>query len=168
MRAGDELGIPYERHGDDLISPAEVAYRIERLRTFAKTAVALAAGERIAGWWRHGAHPTDEATAADRYAEALNGPLGAYAVRVAFGDRAPELAPPATAFTAACLQIANDRSKAVAYLTCASETCGRTFTKQRGRAVNGEHHTKGVRFCSRACALAQTQRERRGAGGGCG
>ena len=53
------------------------------------------------------------------------------------------------------------RATAVVYLTCASETCGRTFTKQRGRAMNGEHHTKGVRFCSRACALAQTQRERR-------
>ena len=77
-RAGDELAVPYERHGDDLISPAEVAYRIELLRLFAKTAVALAAGERIAGWWRHRAHPTDEATASHRYAEALNGPLGAY------------------------------------------------------------------------------------------
>ena len=28
VAAGDELGVPYERHGDDLVSPAEVAYRV--------------------------------------------------------------------------------------------------------------------------------------------
>ncbi len=160
--AGDGLGIPYEQHGDDLICPAEVAYRIQRLRTFAYSAVALARGEPIATWWLHGPDLPDlpsETTAADRFAQALNSALRGFSVTVAFGaGEGPAI--PATAFTAACLRIALDIAEEVPYQTCGNEVCRRTFTRQRSRAVSGLH-TKGLRYCSRKCGFAQAQRERR-------
>lgn len=45
--------------------------------------------------------------------------------------------------------------------TCASETCGRAFWVQEGRSEHGQHRTVGVKFCSKQCASAQTQRARR-------
>lgn len=44
---------------------------------------------------------------------------------------------------------------------CASATCGRPFVRQRDGAEHGQFRTKGVIYCSKACARAQAQREYR-------
>ena len=158
--AGDELGVAYERHGVDLVSPAEVAFRVARLRILAKSAVALARGEAIAQWWSLEDDTAAEDLARTEFLEAINSALGAFPVRVHLGGEAVGTTP-VTAYSVACLQIANNIAARVAYLTCGVRRAGEPSPKQRGRAVNGEHHTKALRFCSRTCALAQTQRERR-------
>ncbi len=66
-----------------------------------------------------------------------------------------------SAYTVMALQIVNDLVDRAETRTCRNEKCGRVFTRQRGRSQYGEHRTKGVQFCSKSCALAQTQRERR-------
>lgn len=48
-----------------------------------------------------------------------------------------------------------------AYLRCDNEPCGRLFVHQRGRAHHGQFRSSGVKYCSKTCAKAQVERERR-------
>jgi hypothetical protein len=65
------------------------------------------------------------------------------------------------AYSAMCLQLFNHIAENATYSTCASETCGRLFVRQLGRAKYDQHRTAGVRFCSKECARAQAQRQYR-------
>jgi len=60
-----------------------------------------------------------------------------------------------------CLSLANDLADDADFKRCASETCGRFFTRHRGRATQGKYHMTGVKYCSVECARAQKQREYR-------
>jgi hypothetical protein len=65
-------------------------------------------------------------------------------------------------YSAACSQIFNLIAKEDRARRCENETCGRVFVHQLGGAKYGQHRTKGVlRFCTPACAQAETQRQYR-------
>jgi hypothetical protein len=70
-------------------------------------------------------------------------------------------APDVDLYTGLCVQLFNLMVEDGPIRTCANERCGKRFRRQRGRAVYGQYRTEGVRFCSRECAKAQGERERR-------
>jgi hypothetical protein len=60
-----------------------------------------------------------------------------------------------------CLELFNHIAEGSSYRVCANETCGRFFVRQSGRALHGQHRSKGVKYCSVECAKAQAQRQYR-------
>lgn len=69
--------------------------------------------------------------------------------------------PQVTSYSAMMLQIVNDISAGTPWRRCANEPCRLPFVRQVGRADYGQYRTKGVRYCSKHCAKAQVERERR-------
>ena len=64
-------------------------------------------------------------------------------------------------YAVCCLEIFNHLQEHAKYLRCANATCQRVFVRQRGRAQHGQHRSRGVKYCSRECARAQSQRQYR-------
>jgi hypothetical protein len=60
-----------------------------------------------------------------------------------------------------CLELFNHLIENAHVKVCANENCRRRFVRQRGRAEQGQHRIRGVKFCSNHCARAQAQREYR-------
>ncbi len=73
----------------------------------------------------------------------------------AFGRPVPRI------LTSMCLQLLEFVAHGVPARRCANETCGRYFTRQRGRSQFGQSRSTGVLYCSASCARAQAQREYR-------
>ncbi|MEE8600287.1 hypothetical protein [Euzebya tangerina] len=82
-------------------------------------------------------------------------PPGAERSGLAFGR------PIARILQAMMLQVVDWVAAGVPAKQCANETCAMWFARQSGRAEYGQYRTKGVLYCSRACARAQAQREYR-------
>ena len=59
------------------------------------------------------------------------------------------------------LQIFDHIAATDVYQMCANENHGGLFVRQRGRAEVGQYRTRGVLYCSRACAQAQSSRNYR-------
>ena len=57
-----------------------------------------------------------------------------------------------------CLELFNHMAENATYKVCANDACGRLFVRQEGRAVHGQHRTRGIKYCSSECARAQAQR----------
>ncbi|PZS03248.1 MAG: hypothetical protein DLM56_09610 [Pseudonocardiales bacterium] len=162
FRSAGQLGVPVERRAFDLVHPIEVRYRAARLAQFGQTVLALRAGEPIAPLWQQlgeRAQPSED-DALRTFAAEVSAAASVFHVRLDVGPTA-ELWQQPTGYSAGALQLLNDLAGDVPYRRCASETCGRVFTRQRGRSEYGQHRQTGVRFCSRSCARAQGERERR-------
>jgi hypothetical protein len=68
---------------------------------------------------------------------------------------------PSTLASALVVQLHNLIVDGLEIRRCANESCGRPFTRQRGRAAKGQYRSTGVLYCDAACAKAQIQREYR-------
>lgn len=68
---------------------------------------------------------------------------------------------PSTLASALVVQLHNLVVDGLEIRRCANESCGRPFTRQRGRAAKGQYRSTGVLYCDAACAKAQIQREYR-------
>ncbi|SRR6266516_3281113 len=66
-----------------------------------------------------------------------------------------------TIYSVSFLQLYNHLAEGATARGCANETCHRVFVRQRGRAEYEQYRTEGVKYCSRACARAQAQRQLR-------
>ena len=59
------------------------------------------------------------------------------------------------------LELFNHIIEDAEYRICANERCERTFVHQEGRSQKGQRRSRGVIYCSPACARAKAQREYR-------
>ncbi|MBT2369822.1 hypothetical protein J7E88_32265 [Streptomyces sp. ISL-10] len=86
----------------------------------------------------------------------LGGALAPFSVGLgSLTDRCPSI------LSVAFLQLYNHMAEEATVRECASETCRRSFVRQRGRAEYGQNRTSGIKYCTRECARAQAQRELR-------
>ncbi len=150
---GQALGLEPLQAVLELVHPAEVVFRLEKLAAMA---------DHVERWQRGGdadaPWPGGEAPGWVLLRDYLNAALSAFQVRIEVMGQRPSVAgQPVTAYSVAALQLWNDLHGAT-WRGC--DMCGRLFTRQRGR---GRHysHSEGVRFCTRRCANLHTQREYR-------
>lgn len=61
-------------------------------------------------------------------------------------------------FTALVVQVHNMLVEGLPIHRCELSDCGRRFIRQRGGAKHGQHHMKGVRYCSPQCARRAANR----------
>ena len=94
------------------------------------------------------------------FLECVNAALSAFQVHVVQEEDRPFALPCLTAYSVAVLQLYNDLATGATYRVCASETCDVVFTGQRGTAVHYQR-TSGTKYCTKKCARAQAERERR-------
>jgi hypothetical protein len=91
-----------------------------------------------------------------RFTEALNDGLRPFYAQALIYNRAYQ--DPVDLYSAACQQIFNLIVEECDAHRCENQSCERIFVHQLGGSKYGQHRTKGLRFCTPACARAETQR----------
>lgn len=97
----------------------------------------------------------------------VNAALRAFPMYVDFADRDERVhllqTPTPTTYELAVLQLAQMATGGRKVLRCANDRCRRPFTRQRSlrRQYSGTEHATGLKYCSRECAKAQSERDRR-------
>jgi len=135
------------------------------LRSMAKIVVAAAEFDEQAlldAWPSEGfREPMDAWQAWHWWMAHANAALEAFPMYVSFDEG--EESRTATTYEATILQLVQVRVGAMRILRCANDRCRRPFTRQRTdrRSYDGAEHGSGVKYCSRLCAKAQSERERR-------
>lgn len=66
-----------------------------------------------------------------------------------------------TLFEILVLELFRHIAEDAVFKTCENEMCRRTFVRQEGGSAHGQSRLKGVRYCSRLCAKAVSQRRYR-------
>ncbi len=151
---------------DGLIEVADARARIRTMQSLARHVLAYRDGDEDgerAAW----AYWEPETLGAARlwFQQFLNEGLRAFPVHVRLGpdDDAALTRPVPNLYDAVALQLARYLNSDQPITRCSNERCGRPFTVQRSlrRRYENSHHAAGVRYCSRHCAKAQSERDRR-------
>lgn len=131
------------------------------LRALALHYRASALGDDVVEVWRSEGFRVAADTEWPTFARVMDAGLRAFPVHVRLDGQQQASLPPST-YETAVLQLARMLAQGRQVLLCANERCRRGFTRQRGRArYPGAEHARGVRYCSRECARAQAERDRR-------
>lgn len=179
----------WRRHGKPVVRPSadsvhleEVARRLAMVRSATAYWVAMEQGtDKVTPWTAEGFAVDDEEEAAWRFSQTVSTGLRSFPPRItfegstptasptfrSFGGAVPELVPAMTGvprpslYEALCLQVFNLYVDKLPPKECGNERCRRLFVRQQGRAQYDQRRTSGIKYCSKACATAQTQREYR-------
>jgi hypothetical protein len=90
------------------------------------------------------------------------GPITNLPARASGASVDPQRRPAASRlYTICALELFNHIVENAEYRICANDRCQRTFVRQIGRAEKGQHRSRGVLYCTPACARAAAQREYR-------
>jgi hypothetical protein len=159
--------------------PAEAAYTLDvfryhavTLRNLVRTWDAFTSGQAVdalVGGWEPGGARRSASSRADLarvllrdFGATLSAALVPLHAEIAITPIGVQPGAKATnTYTAMAAQLWNQVVEGEGYRRCANETCGRLFYRQRGRSEHGQHRTTSLRYCSRECARAQVERERR-------
>lgn len=173
-----ELPEPVWRERGSGVHVSEVALRVAYIRLMTSHVIRAETDETTASLWQRaglfefpdgyltavGLQDLDSETMAwHLFSQCLNNGLAGVTPRVVLTGlpQLPEIGDITDAYTAACVLIFNDLIDSGPYLTCADETCGRIFRRQRGRSSGTYNRTDGVAYCTPQHARNQSQRERR-------
>lgn len=183
-RAQDELGslpdddrpaIPASAGGATRRAPSislrSAEHHLRVLRALARHYLADAVGDEagvVEAWAGEGFTPAQDAwTPWYWWTNHVNAALRAFPMYVDFTDRDERVhllqTPSPTTYEVAVLQLAQMATGGRKVLRCANERCQRAFTRQRSarRQYSGTEHATGLKYCSRECAKAQSERDRR-------
>lgn len=153
------------------ISLLAAEHHLRVLRALARHYLAHAEGDEVGiveAWAVEGFSTTgDSWTPWYWWTNHINAALRAFPMYVDFtrpDDEVHRLQMPSpTTYEVAALQLAQMATGGREVLRCANERCRRPFTRQRSsrRQYRGTEHATGLKYCSRECAKAQSERDRR-------
>ena len=172
----DRPAAPASVGGDALRVPASISlfvaeHHLRVLRALARHYLANAEGDEagiVQAWAAEGfTASADSWTPWYWWTNHINAALRAFPMYVDFTLPDDEVhllqTPTPTTYEVAALQLAQMATGGREVLRCANERCRRPFTRQRSsrRQYRGTEHATGLKYCSRECAKAQSERDRR-------
>lgn len=160
----------WQREGRfSLVHPQAVLFHLQVLRALARHTLAYLDGGDdaavVSAWESEGFEVAGVRAAWDMWKGVLNAGLAPFQMHVRVSDDFDELfaVEGVNLFNLACLQMARYVAMEAELKRCANDRCRKPFSVQRGRARDdyGQHRSRGVRYCSKLCAKAQSERDRR-------